>query len=164
MIANSLKTDNSYALLANFLAPVKSVEQLAALRKLILAERVRWPELLYMANLQLCTPLWYVQLKRDGLLALLPEELQEYLAALHQANVERNAELRAGLEELLQLLASVGIDALLLKGAATFCDDLYADPGARIMGDLDILVERARAEEARDLLLGIGYEEILDPG
>ena len=160
----SVPVDNSYALLAAFLTPCKREEHLQALRRLIAEERIVWTELVYQANLQLCTPLWYVQLTRDGLLGLLPEDLQEYLGHLHQANVERNAEMRQGLEELLQQFAQQGIATLLLKGAATFCDDLYGDPGARVMGDLDILVKPQQVEAARQVLVKLGYLEIPNQG
>lgn len=160
----SLPINKPYILLAAFLSPCKTTEHIDALRKLIVAEQIAWPKLVYLANLQLCTPLWYVCLRRDGLLELLPEDLQEYLQQLHQANVERNAEMRQGLEELLQILAQQDIVPLLLKGAATFCDDLYGDPGARVMGDLDILFETGQVETARQVLLDLGYQEIPDPG
>ena len=161
---DSFRLNNAYALLAAFLSPVKGAEQIEALRQLIVKGQIVWPDLVYRANLQLCTPLWYVQLQRDGLLQLLPQDLQEYLQQLHQANVERNAEMRHGLEELLQAFAREDIDPLLLKGAATFCDDLYGDSGARVMGDLDILVEPHQVEQARQILLKLGYQKIPDPG
>jgi hypothetical protein len=150
---------NPYVFLGKFLAPKKAPEQINALRELIQVEEINWQGLLYMANLQLCTPLWYVQLGRDGLLELLPRELARYLAALYLANVKRNQMMRSGLEEFLAAFSSAGIKVLLLKGAATFCDDLYGDPGARVMGDLDILVDKDQVQKAREILLGLGYCE-----
>ena len=159
-----LRPDSSFALLAHFLSPCKDDDMIGALRTLIQHGGVEWGPLLYMANLQLCTPLWYVRLKQDGLLTELPEELQEYLAHLHQANVERNGEMRAGLEELLGAMTREGIEAVLLKGCATFCDDLYGDPGARVMGDLDILVRPEQVERSRQIMVALGYQEVPNPG
>ncbi|MHB8765321.1 MAG: nucleotidyltransferase domain-containing protein [Deferrisomatales bacterium] len=146
-----------YALLGRFLAPAKDEAAAAALGALARAGAVPWEHLLSLANRHVCTPLWYVRLRDDGLLAEVPAELAEYLAALHAANRQRNQALRAGLEEVLGRLAGRGIAAVLLKGAATFCDDLYGDLGARIMGDVDLLIEPARAREARDALVEVGY-------
>lgn len=158
-----LPLDKPYNLMALFLAPRKSEETLQALRNALTGEKLDLGALLYTANLHMVTPLWYVRLRQDGLLPLLPEDLGEYLTALHQANCERNDDFRRELARFLSALKQVGIEALLLKGAATFCDDLYGDPGARMMGDLDILVPGARAEEARRILEQLGYEEVPDP-
>jgi hypothetical protein len=145
------------------LAPDKTSATLAALRQAICSGALNWGRLVYQANLQLCTPLWYVRLRQDGLLELLPEDLQEYLAVLHQANRERNEIFRAALAELLEVFGREKIAVVLLKGAATFCDDLYGDPGARVLQDLDLLVDPRDTERCRELLFGLGYEEWPDP-
>lgn len=155
---------NPYRLLAAFLAPGKNGQTLAALRQTARSGAVDWKALLRLANGHLCTPLWYVRLRQDDLLPELPEELQRYLACLHEANLERNLRFRAALVELLKPLRDKEIPALLLKGAAVFCDDLYGDPGARIMADLDVLVPAGREGQAEAVLRELGYEAIPDPG
>ncbi len=159
-----LQPDNDFALLAHFLSPFKNERSIEALRSLIRQGGVNWGQLLYRANTHLCTPLWYVRLREDALLSELPEELQEYLFHLHQANIERNLEMKAGLEELLGAMQGEGIEAVLLKGGATFCDDLYADPGARVMADLDILVQAQAVERSRQIMVDLGYLEVENPG
>ena len=159
----SLPFENSFALLGIFLAPVKTPQTLQRLQAAIGAGRIDWGQLLYQANVQLCSPLWYVRLKQDGLLERLPEDLQAYLAELHQANVERNGEFQSALVELLRVFEREGIAAVLLKGAATFCDDLYRDAGARLLRDLDILVPPQHTERCREILLGLGYREVPEP-
>jgi Uncharacterised nucleotidyltransferase len=159
-----LSVNNSYVRLAWFLSPRKTQGRIDEVKQLAAEGRIDWNDLLLQANVQVCTPLWYVQLKRDGLLGLLPQELQDYLHQLHQANIVRNAALRRGMEELLNFFGQRGIVPLLLKGAATFCDDLYGDPGARVMGDLDILVRAEEVETAHQILLELGYREIPNPG
>lgn len=105
-----------------------------------------------------------MQLRQDRLLELIPGGLRDYLSQLHQANADRNAAMRRGLEDLLHLFSRQGIVPVLLKGAATFCDDLYNDPGARIMGDLDLLVKDDAVEAASKALLDLGYQDVFDPG
>ncbi len=161
---NSMSTHNTYTLLAKFLTPDKTSEQINALRQMIIDGRVSWPGVVYCANVQLCTPLWYVQLQRDGLLAFLPDDLVAYLRELHQANVERNNDLQQGMAELLERFAQQQIVPVVLKGAATFCDDLYGDPGARVMGDLDILVADKDVATAQQIMLDLGYQEVYDQG
>jgi Uncharacterised nucleotidyltransferase len=116
-----------------------------------------WTLLLQLANQHKCTPLWYVRLRERRLLEQLPAELREYLAQLHAANTDRNRLLRAALEDIVAWCGAAGIPMMLLKGAAVLADDLYGDPGARLMGDLDLLVPAERVHEVQQLLLGRGY-------
>jgi hypothetical protein len=150
--------NNPYALLALFISPWKNEEDVHRLSGLVRREKIDWRRLLYMANLHFCAPLWFSRLKRDGLLPLLPPELQIYLEHLHQANSERQENLRQSLLEIVSNLQDIEVPVILLKGAAVFCDELYDDPGARMMGDLDLLVNNRHIEPVRDLLLALGYE------
>ena len=67
--------NNPYALLALFISPWKKINDIDALKQLIKEGVVPWKELLFQANNNLCTPLWYVSLKNCGLLDLLADEL-----------------------------------------------------------------------------------------
>jgi len=116
-----------------------------------------WTRLLLLANLHKCTPLWYLRLRQKGLLNALPEGLADYLKQLHAVNVERNQALMQALAEITGWFGAAGIEVVLLKGAAALADDLYGDAGARLMGDLDLLVPAERAAEAQQLLLQKGY-------
>ena len=60
------------------------------------------------------------------------------------------------LVESLDALEEAGIDAVVLKGAA-LAHTLYPDRGERPMADLDLLVARERAGEARRSLAGAGW-------
>jgi hypothetical protein len=51
------------------------------------------------------------------------------------------------------------VPAILIKGAATFVDNLYGDQGARMMEDIDFLVKLNHTEKIRNLLLQLGYDE-----
>ena len=103
-------------------------------------------------------------LKNDGLLNDLPEELSKYLQALYEANLERNTFFIDALEELHEKFAKNNIPFIVLKGGAALCDNLYNDPGARLLQDIDILVKPEKAGSAWQILAESGYEEIPDPG
>jgi hypothetical protein len=150
---------NQYALLALFLSPFKDAKTIEALADAVQQGNEDWESLLYMANLHFCSPLWFVRLREDGLLPLLPNELQTYLHHLHQANKERNEAFFSAIKEIYSKLKDLEIPAILLKGGATLCDNLYNDQGARMMGDLDLLVKPQHAELVRNLLLQQGYKE-----
>src|SRR5439155_6543383 len=56
-----------------------------------------------------------------------------------------------------------GVVPLLLKGAAFLLDGTFADPGARMMHDLDILVPRADLDGAIAALVTAGYALVPSP-
>jgi hypothetical protein len=151
--------NNQYALMALFISPWKDAETIGALADAIQQGNENWESLLYMANLHFCAPLWFVRLREDGLLPLLPNDLQTYLHHLHQANIERNEAFQFAVKEIYSELERLEIPAILLKGGATLCDNLYEDQGARMMGDLDLLVKPQHAQLVRRLLLQLGYKE-----
>ncbi|WP_286292712.1 nucleotidyltransferase domain-containing protein [Methylomarinovum tepidoasis] len=110
-----------------------------------------------------CASLLYVNLKRHGLLARLPTEMAVALKGAYRRDTVRYLRHRHCLRQILALFERAGIETLLLKGAATFCDDLYGDSGARAMGDLDILVPESQKERARRVLLENGFREECPP-
>ncbi len=159
-----LPLHNTYTLLALFLAPAKSEETFNTLKNAIINERIELGSLLLQANIQMCTPLWYSRLQQDNLLQYLPEDFQQYLQALYDANADRNAELKLGLDELLTAFDENEVETILLKGSATFVDNLYDSPGARFMGDMDILVQKNKVKTSELILEKLQYVEIPDEG
>lgn len=149
--------DTAYVLVGRCLAPSLTDIQKDELALHLARPAICWEALLAEANRQHATPLWYARLKEHGLLAHLPADLTAYLAQLHAANRARNQKLRDELAMILAIFNARGIPVLLLKGAATFADELYADDGARLMGDMDLLVPEASLREAERLLLMEGY-------
>jgi len=145
----TLKLNRPFTILGRGLAPALTDEQKAELRNVLQSGIATWEQLLSLANIHECTPLWYVRLRQHVLLDIVPADLLEYLAKLHSANKERNAKLKQELVRVVSILSQKDIPVLPLKGAATFVDDLYDDPGARIMRDLDILIPQERIKEAR---------------
>lgn len=85
-----------------------------------------------------------------------PPEWDERLRALGAVSGFRQRRLLDSLEAVVELLADRGITVCLLKGAALALTR-YPDPLQRPMGDLDLLVERSRAEEAWEALREAGW-------
>ncbi|MBC8317766.1 MAG: hypothetical protein H8E41_07650 [Desulfobulbaceae bacterium] len=79
--------DKPYSFLALFLSPWKDEATLHNLREALRLHKICWEQLLFTANSHRCTPLWYVQMRKDGFLEFLPEELQQYLDNLYELNV-----------------------------------------------------------------------------
>ena len=87
----------------------------------------------------------------------LEQELRDFLATLLHWNGVRNQAMRQQLGEVVTSLNGIGVEPVLLKGAIRLVDGLYPDPGWRMMGDLDLLVPRARRVEALAALQQAGY-------
>lgn len=153
--------DTAYVLVGRCLAPSLTDIQREDLARDLARPAICWEALLAEANRQHATPLWYVRLQERGLLMHLPADLSAYLAQLHAANGARNQMLRDELAMILELFNTRGIPVLLLKGAATFADELYADQGARLMSDMDLLVPEEHLREAERLLMMEGYVDDL---
>lgn len=151
--------NNHYVLLARLLSPWKNEEIIEYLINFVQKTKIEWGGLLYMANLHCCAPLWFSILQKDCLLPSLPQDLQIYLKYLHQANLERQETFQQALKEILSKTHDKGIPVIVLKGAATFCDDLYNDKGARMMGDIDLLVKTQQIEPVKEIMRQLGYYE-----
>lgn len=113
----------------------------------------QWTELIAMARAEALAGTLAYRLKEqqmpDGIAAILADHRtgaeQGKRTALWEAEMCRRA------------LAPLGIITILLKGTAYAAADLPASQGRQI-GDLDILVPRARLADAEKALLGAGWE------
>ncbi|MFN8027995.1 MAG: nucleotidyltransferase family protein [Acidimicrobiia bacterium] len=83
----------------------------------------------------------------------------------HLANAARVADLRAQGVALLHALRTAGIAALPLKGLHGMLAGWWRDPAARVMVDVDLLVEPAHIDDAAEVAAGLGYHDLgtLDP-
>jgi hypothetical protein len=88
-----------------------------------------------------------------------PERVADLLA-MHRADAARTRVQALWEAEMAQrALAPLGVPMVLLKGTAFHAAGLEAAEG-RSVGDLDILVPRARIEEVEQALLGAGWERM----
>ncbi|MEJ2700089.1 MAG: nucleotidyltransferase family protein [Desulfuromonadales bacterium] len=121
-------------------------------------EKCPWVTLLALANLHRVTLLWYLRLQQHGLTERIPADLRDYLDALLEQNRSRNRNLLIVLEPCLGAFSREGVEVILLKGAAALGDDLYADVGARIMGDGDLLIRADQQIQVDQVLQDLGFQ------
>src|SRR4051794_24043386 len=128
-----------------------------------LPDNSEWPRLLEVANRAWLGPALFVAFERAASLDDLPGPVREYLALLHDRNLERNRRLRVQLIEAVGALNGSGIEPVLLKGAIT----LFCGPEIRVrcrmISDLDIAVSVTQSSAAQAALLRLGYREMADP-
>jgi hypothetical protein len=87
---------------------------------------------------------------------VLPVPLEAQLHSAPRITAMRNLAARAQLLPIAEALNQAAIPFLVLKGLA-LVHGLYPDTGMRSAGDIDLLVRRADAMRAHDLLLALGY-------
>lgn len=87
---------------------------------------------------------------------VVPRDVERQLACLALEREMRMRMLQQRTAESVAALATAGIDAALLKGAA-LAMTVYGSFAARPMKDVDILVAPRVADEAKRLLLGVGW-------
>ena len=122
--------------------------------RLVAECKAPWNAVIEVSNLQLVSPTlaWCLKDRSD-----LPTEVREYFEAIHALNSRREKAMLDALEPALRTLNSAGVEPILLKGAAHLIEGLYP-PGARLVGDVDILIVPNLAEPATRSLVEAGYE------
>jgi hypothetical protein len=147
----------SFLFLCQCLALDKSPETIERLRHEIKRGSADWESIVQIANELLVTPAFWVSLKHKNLDEDLPDELKNYLSGLYNLNLRRNGLIKKQAEEIIKSLNKVGIEPLLLKGAALLFTNAFSNIGARIQADLDIMVLATDVEESRKTLSALGY-------
>lgn len=125
---------------------------------------VDWDNVIALANESLTVPSLAVAVGKSASANDLPDDVRQYLSVIHERNAERNRRLMAQATEAVTCLNRIGIEPLVMKGAAILLGEPRDDVGARILTDLDILVRPADVEASIGALQGIGYEVRLTAG
>ena len=113
-----------------------------------LARRVRsWPRLLEGAGRRGLAEALAYALAASGAEDAVPPEARARLREAHEAGSASNLALLSEAARVQALLARAGIPSVALKGTALVAAH-YPLPGARHVGDLDLLVPRARLGDA----------------
>jgi hypothetical protein len=123
-----------------------------------------WIEFVDLANINLVTPAIWPELQRNRLTGSAPANFQDYFSTAFELNDARNLVIQRELAQMLEALNARSIVPVLLKGAAYIKDQTYADAGARMLGDLDILVARDQTDTAVQVLRSLGYSPAGRPG
>ena len=102
-------------------------------------------------------PAFCVFLRQGEAWGLLPSQNQELLEQEYRKNMARLVAWESVLAEILSLLKPTGHVPVLLKGLA-FASELYPDPAARCVGDIDIMIDPGLQEEVKRRFLAAGFQ------
>jgi len=123
-----------------------------------------WMAILTAANNALVTATMAERLLENGVLASLPDDVQEFLQAVFESAIERNARMLGQLAEATAQLSRVGVRPLLIKGAAILGAPGRQHQAGRILADLDLLVPQSKLADAFAALQAIGYAQDQNAG
>ena len=108
-----------------------------------------WETLTHQAHAEGVGPLLYWKLSKSERFSSLPEGTRNFLRLLYASAKIQNRIIFKELKGLARCFHQAGIDVVALKGVC-FALTVYPDVGLRPMGDMDLLVHKARLGEALD--------------
>lgn len=116
-----------------------------------------WPQVVSLGGAQLVTPALWLAFRSQTLSNALPQDARQYLKAVYEMNVERNAAMIGQLDEAIAALNRCGLRPMLLKGSAYLKLGTHGDLGARVTSDLDLLVPAESITVVSSLLEQMDY-------
>jgi hypothetical protein len=145
----------NFELLCTFLATKGGFRDVSCTESEI--RNMDWERIFELADRYLVLPALYLGLKRKGYLKFLDLEAQNFLETIYELNGERNQKLKEEALSVIRILNSQDIQPILLKGIAGLLTGLYKEDGERIIGDIDLLVDKSELAKVVELLIGHGY-------
>ena len=121
-------------------------------------QKVDFEKFVKVASTYLLLPVVYQKLKTNKLLKFIPSELNYYLKEIYQLNLKRNEILVDELNYIEKILNSRQINYLKLKGAYYLEKNELEFKNIRMIGDIDILIQKKQIKECLDIFLNEGYK------
>lgn len=131
------------------------------LSKRLMDTSIDWDNLVIIGSQHLMLPAIYCRLKAKNLLVLIPEELEQYLNEISNLNRARNIQLLNEIQVISKLFRSKNINHVFIKGSALLVGEVYHDVSERMIGDIDILIDKTDINFAFQLLIDAGYPETI---
>ena len=136
---------------------LKRLRTLACLLAGELPPRVDWMSVMALANEALVTPQIYSAALQTGTVSDMPSEVRIFLHEVWQRNRDRNRRLFEQLHEAVATLNAIGVEPILLKGAAHWAALGRPPEHDRMLTDIDLLVGDEQAPAAQRALEAVGY-------
>ncbi|MGO9356653.1 MAG: nucleotidyltransferase family protein [Xanthobacteraceae bacterium] len=136
----------------------------AELRETAQSNAFDWTTFVELASGQLVAPGLLAMARDNRLDEVIPGDVVGYFDGMATLNRQRNEAILEEIAGLASVLNAVSVVPVLMKGGAHLVSGLYADPGHRIMLDLDLLVPADRMDDCAAALRSRGYEALWDNG
>lgn|GEM_PF-705308 len=148
---------HSLLFLCRCVKPERHPKEILEIQNMIRKDSVRWERVVDLANMAFVTPALWTALIQIGVRADVPEDVAFYLSELHSMNQARNHAIKLQIVEIIGTLNNVGVEPLLLKGAALLLTGMLEDPASRIMIDIDLMIRIADVEKVLEALSTLRY-------
>jgi len=122
---------------------------------------VNWETIVRVSTGHMVLPALFLNLKRANLRSCLPLDLTAYCEEITQQNRDRNTAIIKQAKQLNILLNQHNITPVFLKGTAHLLENLYADIGERMVGDIDFLVAENQVESVAEILSEVDYKPLV---
>jgi hypothetical protein len=120
------------------------------------AGAVDWKYVLELAEFHNIAPLIARNLAENIAAGGIPQAYLERFDRIYKNSLYRSMVLSNELANILMAFSRQGIAAIVLKGT-TMTEQLYGNPGLRIVSDIDILLKLDEIPQAESILRDIGY-------
>ncbi len=127
------------------------------IREKLVSGEADMDDLIWLCSNHLVIPVLFLKFRKHGLLDVFPDEYVEQLKAIYEMNRDRNLKILKQIDEISIPLNQENISRVYLKGTGNLLDNLYADVGERMIGDIDFLVAEKDFEKAARILMNQGY-------
>jgi hypothetical protein len=119
-----------------------------------------WDSLARMAHAEGIGPLLYWKLSKSESFSSLSEETRNFLRLLYASTGIKNQIIFNELESLARSFQQAGIAVVALKGVC-FALTVYPDIALRPMGDMDLLVPKAKLADAIEIAKSLDYRNTM---
>ena len=137
---------------------ISSTSDREKLKQEILSGNIDWLSVVEIANIHYLTAALYYSLLDKKLLSIIDdEELLTYLEEIYTINLQRNQKIIKQSKAIAQILLSINVQPVYLKGSASLIQNDYNDVGMRFLSDIDFCVFKNDFVESREKLLSSGY-------
>lgn len=118
-----------------------------------------WQNSVGFLSSHLLLPLFYHKLNEKKSIIKPPEDLMIYLKKIYNYNFSRNRQILKQVSAIAELFNKNKIKYVFLKGSALMIKYRSYYPNIRMIGDIDILIDRNNIYTAEKLLKEAGYKE-----
>lgn len=119
---------------------------------------IDYGKLVQISSGHLMLPSLYINLKKKSYLNYIPEDLSKYLKKIYSYNRDRNKILLKEIEHISSILNSKNIDYVFIKGSSLILNNSYKDIGERMVGDIDILINKNQIKEGLKTIQSYSYK------
>ena len=133
-----------------------------AIEKQLKSKSIDWDAVVKVSTAHYVFPALYCNLKRQGFLQYLPQELVSYMEYITNLNRERNQQIITQAKELSDLLRDHNITPVFLKGTGNLLEGLYEDIAERMVGDIDFIFSKEDYPKAIEVLENEKYYSDLE--